>query len=160
MGTIKSSKEQSLVEGVLKPFKGKKKSKDSMHQDKNKKDKRLGLYFWWILVDEFIGEIKGLCLFSVWWSLKSLLQSLEETTERRRTAITTKRKKGNKISSEEILPTFDVTLVMKRDTLQEIVPGTKNPMKRTDIMLIPPKTMNRHIKYSKEIRMIQMKSMC
>ena len=37
MGTIKSGKDQALAAGFLNPSKGKKKDKDSKHQDKKKK---------------------------------------------------------------------------------------------------------------------------
>ena len=50
---------------------------------------------------------------------------------------------------------FDVILVMKRDTWQEIVPSIKG-----DAMLILPKMMNQQTKDSNERRMIQMKSIC
>ena len=49
---------------------------------------------------------------------------------------------------------FDAILVMRRDTLQEIVPSGKR-----DTMLILSKTM-KQTKDSKERRNIQMKSMC
>ena len=62
---------------------------------------------------------------------------------------------GNKRRSREILPIFDVKLVMKRDTLQEIV-----PLGKRDTILILSKMMNNQTKDLKEIRMIQMKSMC
>ena len=39
MGTIKSSKDQYLVVGVLNPSKGKKKSKESKQQDKKKQER-------------------------------------------------------------------------------------------------------------------------
>ena len=72
----------------------------------------------------------------------------EETIETRRNTITTKGRTiiiKDKRSSEEILPTSDATLVMKMDTLQVIVPRTNTPSMRIrrDIMLIPPKKMNR-----------------
>ena len=52
-------------------------------------------------------------------------------------------------SSERILPTLDATLVMKRETLQEIVPRTNNPsIERRDIMLIPPNKMDQKTKDS------------
>ena len=50
---------------------------------------------------------------------------------------------------------FDAILVMKRDTLIEIVPSGKG-----DTMLMLLKMMNQQTKYSEERRMIQMKSMC
>ena len=53
----------------------------------------------------------------------------------------------------ESLQMFDATLVMKRDTLQDIVPSGKG-----DTMLILPRMMNQQTKYSDGRRMIQMKS--
>ena len=50
---------------------------------------------------------------------------------------------------------FSVILVMKRDTLVEIVPSGKK-----DTMLMLPKKMNQQTNYSDKRRMIQMKSMC
>ena len=50
---------------------------------------------------------------------------------------------------------FDVILVMKRDTLQEIVPSGKG-----DTMLMLLKMMNQPTKDSYGRRMIQMNSMC
>ena len=50
---------------------------------------------------------------------------------------------------------FDAILVMKRDTLQEIVPSEKE-----DTMLMFPKMMNQQTKDSDKKRMIQMKIMC
>ena len=50
---------------------------------------------------------------------------------------------------------FDAILVMKRDTLQEIVPSGKG-----DTMLILLKMMNQQTKDSDGTRMIRMKGMC
>ena len=50
---------------------------------------------------------------------------------------------------------FNAILVIKRDTLQEIVPSGKG-----DTMLMFPKMMNQQTKDSDERRKIQMKSMC
>ena len=55
----------------------------------------------------------------------------------------------------ETLQMFDATLVMKRDTLQEIVPSGKG-----DTMLILLKMMNQQTKDLDGRRMIRMKSMC
>ena len=72
-----------------------------------------------------------------------------------RNIITTRRRIINKRSLEEIFPVFDAILVMKNDTLQEIVPRIKtHSTKRRYIMLIPLKTMNQQIKYLEERRMI------
>ena len=86
----------------------------------------------------------------------------EETTEIRRTTITTKIRTINKICSKDILPSFDVTLMMEMDTLQGIVPRTKTPLMRIirDIMHVLPKAMYQQTKDSEEKRMIHMKSMC
>ena len=83
--------------------------------------------------------------------------TLGRTTRRRRkrrTIITRRRRKRNKRRSGEILPMFDAILVMKRDTLKDIVPSGKE-----DTMLILSKMMNQQKKDSNEKRMIQMKSM-
>ena len=56
---------------------------------------------------------------------------------------------------------FNVILVIKRDTLQEIVPRIRTPstiIKYT--MLTLPKRMNEQTKYAKERSMILMKHMC
>ena len=74
---------------------------------------------------------------------------------RRRTVITTRRGTINKIRPREILPMFDVILVMKREILQET-----NPSGKRYTMLILRRTMNQQTKDSEERRMIQMKSMC
>ena len=50
---------------------------------------------------------------------------------------------------------FDAILVIKRETLQEIVPSRKR-----DTMLIFLKRMNQQTKDSDERRMIEMKSIC
>ena len=59
-----------------------------------------------------------------------------------------------KISFENILPSYNAILVMKRGTLQK-----NDQIGRRDIMLIPPKKMNQQTKDSEERRMIHMKSM-
>ena len=68
---------------------------------------------------------------------------------RRGTFITTTRRTRNKIRSREILPMFDTILVMKRDTLQQIV-----PLGKIDTMLILLKMMKKQTKDSYERRMI------
>ena len=50
---------------------------------------------------------------------------------------------------------FDAILVMKRDTLQEIIPSRKR-----DTMLISLKKMNQETKDLDELKMIHMTSMC
>ena len=80
-----------------------------------------------------------------WEKLKIKLSLLTQgrTTRRRRTTITTRRRTRNKRSLENILPTFNATLVMKRGTLQETIPRTRNlSIIGRDIMLTLPKTMN------------------
>ena len=74
--------------------------------------------------------------------------TLEETTRIRRTTITIKGRTiiiKDKISSENILPTFNATLVMKMHTTPEIVLGTRTPSmrRRKYIMLTPLKMMNK-----------------
>ena len=60
----------------------------------------------------------------------------EEITERRRTTITTKGRTiiiKDKRSLKKILPTFDATLVMRRDITPEIVQEIKAPSIRSQI---------------------------
>ena len=74
--------------------------------------------------------------------------------KRRRTFITTRRTR-NWRRPKEILQMFDAILVLKRDTLKEIVPSG-----RGDTMLMLLKMMNQQTKDLEERRMIQMKSIC
>ena len=66
-----------------------------------------------------------------------------------------KKDKKPKKTKKDLFEMFDVILVMKRDTWQEIVPSRKG-----DTMLILSKMMNHQTKDSNERRMLRMKSMC
>ena len=61
-----------------------------------------------------------------------------------------KKEKKPKKTKKDLFEMFDVILVMKRDTWQEIVPSRKR-----DTMLILLNMMNQQTKISNEIRMIR-----